>query len=95
MTERLDSRDRGRDADRVGNAGAESVGAPVAAVSPPTQSSTWPYESFDAREWAAAFLEIHPQCGVAHEVLVGWFANALMRGYDEHAAISRRSSSPR
>jgi hypothetical protein len=64
------------------------VGAPVAAVSAP-RSPTWPYESFDAREWAAAFLEFHPQYGVDYELLVGWFANALMRGYDEHAARRR------
>ena len=48
----------------------------------------WPLPSFDARDWAKAFVEIaakngHPDIDEAW--MVTWFANALMRGYDQHA----------
>jgi hypothetical protein len=43
--------------------------------------------SFDARDWAAAFMR---QFGDRkHEIdeglMLGWFANAIMCGWDEHA----------
>lgn len=41
----------------------------------------WFYHSFDARVWAHAFCEAHPE--MDEQVMAGWFANALMRGYDE------------
>lgn len=46
----------------------------------------WPLPSFDAVDWAKAFCETaakqgHP--GIDESWMVGWFANALMRGYDE------------
>lgn len=41
----------------------------------------WPLPSFDARDWAEAFHKIFP--AVPEDVAVTWFANALMRGYDE------------
>jgi hypothetical protein len=44
-------------------------------------------KSFDARVWAAAFMETlreNPAITVDHELMVTWFANSLMRGYDEH-----------
>lgn len=50
-------------------------------------------ESFDAREWAKAFLqhahrEQRPSRYALNEgVLVAWFANALMRGYDQHRSL--------
>jgi len=44
-------------------------------------------KSFDARHWAAAFMAItqaHPEITVDYELMTTWFANALMRGFDEH-----------
>lgn len=61
----------------------------------PKTRPDWPLPSFDATDWAAAF------CKIANEDLgyrdpegkpidegwmIGWFANALMRGYDERTA---------
>jgi len=49
-------------------------------------------KSFDARDWAKAFVEHVRQIpGIAtdEETMVGWFANALMRGYDERAHWER------
>lgn len=43
-------------------------------------------ESFDARDWANSFNEVLVEKGEQPfdpEWLTGWFANALMRGYDE------------
>lgn len=45
------------------------------------------YGSFDARVWAKAWLEIiaeHPEVPTDEGTMIGWFANALMRGYDEY-----------
>lgn len=53
----------------------------LAIQNPSRDDPTWPWPSFDARDWAASFCEHHP--GADMEVMVGWFANALMRGYDE------------
>lgn len=53
----------------------------------------WPLPSFDARDWAKAFMDACGKAGegfLSEEVMTAWFANALMRGYDEHA---RRTSS--
>jgi hypothetical protein len=50
---------------------------------PPKERSDWPLPSFDARDWAEAFLEINPHCGLDRGTMVTWFANALMRGYDQ------------
>lgn len=47
----------------------------------------WPLPSFDAKDWAEAFCKIAKTQG--HDLdegwMITWFANALMRGYDEHA----------
>lgn len=50
----------------------------------PKTRPDWPLPSFDAKDWAEAFVKINP--GIAEDVMIAWFANALMRGYDEHAA---------
>lgn len=45
------------------------------------------YRSFDARVWAERFVEIarqDPAIALDSEVMQTWFANALMRGYDQH-----------
>jgi len=49
--------------------------------------------SFDAQHWAAAFLDTlrkNPDIIIDHELMHVWFANALMRGYDEHAGMQQR-----
>ena len=51
---------------------------------PSAQRSDWPLPSFDARDWAAAFCARNP--GADESVMIGWFANALMRGFDEGVA---------
>lgn len=46
-----------------------------------------PLKSFDDRVWAHAFVEqmkLTPGIAVDEETMTTWFANALMRGYDEH-----------
>lgn len=62
---------------------------------PDNERPDWPLPSFDATDWASAF------CKIANEDLgyrdpegkpidegwmITWFANALMRGFDEHSA---------
>lgn len=47
----------------------------------PTKRDDWFYHSFDARVWAKAFCEDNPE--MDEETMIAWFANALMRGYDE------------
>lgn len=42
--------------------------------------------SFDAKEWAQAFVEHvqqNPAIATDEGTMLGWFANAIMRGYDE------------
>lgn len=52
----------------------------------PEDRPDWPLPSFDARDWAKAFCKMH---GGDEDLMLTWFANALMRGYDEHAARSQ------
>lgn len=50
--------------------------------------------SFDARTWAKEFVrsaQANPQV-LTEECMVGWFANALMRGYDEHRWKAEREA---
>lgn len=60
------------------------------ANTPPHERPDWPLPSFDAGDWAAAFVAKNPDCGVSEELMLVWFANALMRGHDEHAARAAR-----
>jgi hypothetical protein len=58
----------------------------------PEDRPDWPLPSFDARDWAKAFLKVNPHCGLDEGVMIGWFANALMRGYDhqpKHDRVNR------
>jgi len=51
------------------------------------------YRSFDARDWARAFVahvQTNPAIATDQDTMVTWFANALMRGYDERAREQRR-----
>ena len=52
----------------------------------------WPLPSFDARDWAKAFCKISSFNGmqIDEDWMITWFANALMRGYDE--AMSRKAA---
>lgn len=49
----------------------------------PKSRPDWPLPSFDARDWAEHFCKLFPNCGLDEGAMIGWFANALMRGYDE------------
>jgi len=51
------------------------------ANTPPEQRPDWPLPSFDAQDWAKAFCKLNPSAD--YELMLAWFANALMRGYDE------------
>ena len=62
----------------------------------PEDRPDWPLPSFDARDWGKAFCDrfmISRRAGYETKpvdddigLMIGWFANALMRGYDEHVA---------
>lgn len=60
------------------------------ANTPPKERPDWPLPSFDARDWAEAFCQRFPS--VSQDDALGWFANALMRGFDEHAARCAKSN---
>ena len=66
---------------------------------PPPPKPGW-QASFDARDWAKEFMRCNhqvagnPMVAVDEETMVGWFANALMRGYDEHRWKTERESPP-
>lgn len=57
---------------------------------PDEERPDWPLPSFDARDWAAAFCKLHSS--MDEGTMIVWFANALMRGYDERA--SEQETSP-
>lgn len=64
------------------------------ATTRPEDRPDWPLPSFDARDWAKAFMKANPRAivgDVTEEDMIGWFANALMRGYDEHASRMAKS----
>jgi len=60
----------------------------------PEDRPDWPLPSFDARDWAAAFCKIATNLGykdaeskpIDEGWMISWFANSLMRGYDEREA---------
>jgi hypothetical protein len=59
----------------------------------------------DASKWAAAFCQMHPDANVDEDLMLGWFANAIMHALDtergtiingEHAEyLLSRGLSPR
>ena len=66
------------------------------ANTPPEQRPDWPLPSFDARDWAKAFLAAYEKGDdqfLTEDTMIGWFASALMRGYDEHAARAAKTGS--
>lgn len=53
----------------------------------------WPLPSFDAREWAKAFVELvrkKPEIATDEATMTTWFAGALIRGYDERVRRERQ-----
>ena len=60
----------------------------------PEDRPDWPLPSFEARDWAAAFCKVANEIGlkdadgqaIDEGWMIGWFANSLMRGFDEHYA---------
>ena len=40
--------------------------------------------TMDAALWAAAFCLICPEMASREDVMIGWFANAIMAGWDHH-----------
>lgn len=56
---------------------------------PKEQRSDWPLPSFDAQDWAKAFVKkVGENTAIATDegAMIAWFAGALMRGFDEHAS---------
>ena len=55
------------------------------ANTPIEHRSDWPLPSFDAKDWAKEFCRIARIKGLDIDEgwMIGWFANALMRGFDE------------
>ena len=56
---------------------------------PDNERPDWPLPSFDARDWAASFRQVAINLGYSdmdEGWLTTWFANALMRGFDEHVS---------
>lgn len=51
---------------------------------PENERPDWPLPSFDARDWAEAFCKLNPQ--MDEGLMISWFANALMRGYDQRVS---------
>jgi len=43
-----------------------------------------PYGNMDAKEWAHEFMRINGKClgTLTEDIMIGWFANAIMTGYD-------------
>jgi hypothetical protein len=74
-----------------------SAGQRVESVAPtvrPTGSRPF-NESFDARDWATAFVEhvrANPDIATDEGTMISWFANAIMRGYDEAQNRAARAS---
>lgn len=54
---------------------------------------SWPLPSFDARDWAQAFVELvkkKPEIATDEATMTTWFAGALMRGHDERVRRERQ-----
>lgn len=51
-------------------------------------------QSFDAQKWAKAFMERFGENRgeIDEAVMIGWFANAIMRGYDEAQSQAKKTA---
>lgn len=56
----------------------------------------WPLQSFDAADWAKAFIAKFGKSRerIDESLMMGWFANALMRGYDEYHQATPTIAAP-
>jgi hypothetical protein len=66
--------------------GGTTVASALPSVRRPLPTGAEILKSFDARDWAKAFVaHVHqiPSIATDEETMSGWFANALMRGFDE------------
>lgn len=65
----------------------DGMAAYAEAISNPRRDDpSWPLPSFDAVDWAVAFVKLareKPEIATDEATMLAWFANALMRGYDE------------
>jgi hypothetical protein len=52
----------------------------------------WPH-TMDAATWAAEFMKFPPS-EVTYDLMLGWFANAIMAGYDTAQARAASSATP-
>lgn len=54
------------------------------ANTPPKERPDWPIPSFNALDWAEAFMKHfgHRKDDIDEGVMIGWFANALMAGFN-------------
>lgn len=46
-------------------------------------------QTMDAREWAKEFMQINPNSGMDEDMMIAWFANAIMCGWDHHRWSTR------
>lgn len=61
---------------------------------PDNERPDWPLPSFDAKDWAEAFCKIATDLGyrdaegkpIDEGWMIAWFANSLMRGYDQRSS---------
>ena len=69
---------------------------------PDHERPDWPLPSFKATDWAAAFCKIANEFGfkdaqgkpIDEGWMISWFANALMRGYDQRVSEEMPNASP-
>lgn len=62
------------------------------ALSAGIQRGEWPHTA-DAQVWARKWLEItkdKPEVASDEGAMIGWFANAIMAGYDAQRHVQRR-----
>lgn len=59
---------------------------------PDHERPDWPLPSFDATDWAKAFCKLNPS--MDEGLMIAWFANALMRGYDQRQSETGREYDP-
>jgi hypothetical protein len=55
----------------------------ISCTPPDRTDPSWPLPSMDARDWAQAFMAQYKPADPGEEIMLVWFANALMRGFDE------------
>lgn len=51
----------------------------------PAKDTEWDHSIHanpSAQAWAAAFAKMYPTCNVPEDVMLGWFANAMMAMHD-------------